>query len=58
VTTIAQIGDLVEVSFDSKKPYWRVIELKEGKINEILCDLLDANRDQPEEKGNFCNYSE
>ncbi len=53
LTTIAQIGDLVEVSFDSKKPYWRVIELKEGRINEILCDLLDANRDQPDEKVSY-----
>ena len=50
LTTIAQIGDIVEVSFDSKEPFWRVIELKEGRINEILGDLLKANRHRLEDE--------
>jgi hypothetical protein len=53
LTTIAQIGDLVEVSFESTKPSWRIIELKEGRINEILCDLLEVNKDQPEQQVSY-----
>ena len=46
LTTIAQIGDVVQV--DRSDPYgrsWRVIELKEGRMNEILSGLLKEKAD-------------
>ncbi|THJ20633.1 MAG: hypothetical protein CAF45_013830 [Nitrospira sp. CG24E] len=45
LTTIAQIGDLVEVDLSSSaEERWRIIELKEGKVNEILSGLLEEVR--------------
>lgn len=49
LSTIVQIGDLVEISFDSGGRRWKVIELKEGRINEILSGMLgSAEADGPE----------
>ena len=43
LTTTVQIGDLVEISFDRSKPRWRVIEVKEGRVNELLSEALAQN---------------
>jgi hypothetical protein len=40
LSTIVQIGDLVEISFADGVRSWSVIELKEGKVNEILSGEL------------------
>lgn len=43
LTTVVQIGDLVEIDWTipgEKK--WRLVELKEGKINEILSGLIES----------------
>lgn len=43
LTTIAQIGDVVRVDrSDPRERRWAVIELKEGKINEVLSGILEA----------------
>lgn len=44
LSTVVQIGDLVEVSFDSNDRRWKVIELKEGRVNEILSGLLGSEK--------------
>lgn len=41
VTTAVQIGDLIRLSFDEGPKKWEVIELKEGKVNEIIGEILD-----------------
>ena len=47
LTTIAQIGDLIEVDFSmNTEERWRVIELKEGKINELLTGII-GERTEP-----------
>lgn len=43
LTTTAQIGDLIEVSFDAQlRKRVRLVELKEGKVNRILMEKLGA----------------
>jgi hypothetical protein len=43
LTTIAQIGDVVRVDrTDPRMRKWAVIELKEGKMNEVLSSILEA----------------
>lgn len=42
LTTAVQIGDLVEVDRTNRaKTSWRVIELKEGKMNTVLSSLIE-----------------
>lgn len=42
LTTVVQIGDLVEVNLTpGTQKGWRIIELKEGKMNEILSGILE-----------------
>jgi hypothetical protein len=40
VTTAVQIGDLIRLSFDEGPKKWEVIELKEGKVNEIIEEII------------------
>jgi hypothetical protein len=52
LTTFAHIGDLVEIDLDNKSgPRWKVIELKEGKVNETLSGLLPEEKGLPNEEG-------
>jgi hypothetical protein len=49
LSTVVQIGDLIEIDVTfEKQRKWRVIELKEGKVNEQLAGLIDQER--PENK--------
>ena len=49
LSTIVQMGDLVEISFDSSDRRWKIIELKEGRINEVLSGLLGGREvNEPE----------
>jgi hypothetical protein len=49
LSTVVQIGDLVEIDLTSEKERkWRVIELKEGQVNEKLAGLID--REKPENR--------
>lgn len=42
LTTVVQIGDLVEVDLTpGTKNGWKIIELKKGKMNEILSGILE-----------------
>lgn len=41
LTTTVHVGDLVKVSFASKPPKWSLIELKEGKMNALLSDIIE-----------------
>lgn len=50
LTTIAHISDLIEVSFDSRDPRWRFIELKAGRVNDLLSGLLKERRTADEEQ--------
>lgn len=43
LSTISQIGDIVERSFVPGEKGWKVVELKEGRINEALSDILDSD---------------
>lgn len=41
LTTVVQIGDLVEVDATARKDRkWTVIELKEGRVNELLTGMI------------------
>jgi hypothetical protein len=45
LTTAVQIGDLVEIDRSTLTGRsWRVVELKTGKINEILSDLIEQKQ--------------
>lgn len=49
LSTIVHIGDLVERSFVPGDRKWKIIELKEGRMNEVLSGILDeAKRNDPE----------
>ena len=41
LTTTIHVGDLVKVSFASKPAKWSLIELKEGKMNALLGDIIE-----------------
>ena len=42
LTTAVHIGDLVEVDRTNlTKPSWRVVELKEGKMNAVLSSTIE-----------------
>jgi hypothetical protein len=41
LTTTVHVGDLVKVSFVSKPAKWSLIELKEGKMNALLSDMIE-----------------
>jgi len=42
LTTVAHIGDLIEVDrSELNRRSWKVIELKEGKVNELLSNLIE-----------------
>ncbi len=43
---MVQVGDLVEVSFQQNDPGWQVIELKEGRVNELLSGFLGQNQSE------------
>jgi hypothetical protein len=47
LTTLVQVGDLVEVSVTSGGGQWRIIELKQGKMNAILSGIIFG---KPEEQ--------
>lgn len=44
LTTTVHVGDLVKVSFVSKPPRWSLIELKEGKMNALLGDVIEEGK--------------
>ena len=41
LTTVVHVGDLVQVKFTSHPPEWSLIELKEGKMNSVLSDIIE-----------------
>jgi hypothetical protein len=41
LTTVVHVGDLVKVSFTSAPPSWSLIELKGGKMNALLGDIIE-----------------
>lgn len=43
LTTSVQIGDLIEISFGGPSAAWKVVELKEGRINDLLSGRLDSS---------------
>jgi hypothetical protein len=49
LTTAVQIGDLVRISFSSDARRWEVIELKSGKVNETLGEIVRANPESTQE---------
>jgi hypothetical protein len=45
LSTVVQIGDLVEIDVTSERSRkWRVIELKEGRVNETLAGLIEQEK--------------
>jgi len=42
LTTFVQIGDIVRIRWDEKGAYIRLQEIKSGKINETLCDIIET----------------
>jgi hypothetical protein len=45
LSTVVQIGDLIEIDLTSRGPRrWKVIELKQGKINEVLSGLIEQDK--------------
>lgn len=40
LTTFVHLGDLVEVDFSGDEKKWRIIEIKEGKMNKTLLDII------------------
>jgi hypothetical protein len=48
LTTCVHIGDLVEVSFEAgRTAQWRIVELKDGEVNEKLIRKMDELGDSP-----------
>ncbi len=46
LTTVVQVGDLVEVEWSPPSGgSWKVIELKEGRVNNILSGLLEEKQE-------------
>jgi hypothetical protein len=41
LTTVVHVGDLVQVKFDSGPPEWKLIELKEGRMNSLLGGIIE-----------------
>jgi hypothetical protein len=41
LTTFVEVGDLIQIDFHKHPPEWRIIEIKEGKVNALLTELLD-----------------
>src|ERR1700682_3450334 len=42
LSTVVQIGDLVEIDVTNKGAgKWRIVELKEGKVNELIAGLIE-----------------
>ncbi len=50
LTTFIDIGDLLEISFRKSPPEWGIIELKSGKINMILTDILEKGQGEIKDK--------
>jgi hypothetical protein len=45
LTTVVQIGDLIEIDMTTEgRGSWRVVELKEGHVNELLAGLIEQGR--------------
>jgi len=42
LTTFVQIGDIVRIRWDENGVYIRLQEIKSGKINETLCDIIES----------------
>jgi hypothetical protein len=51
LTTVVQIGDLIEIDLTGKKDRrWSIIELKEGRVNELLTGMLAEKHGVPAEE--------
>ena len=49
LTTAVHVGDLIKVNFASQAATWTLIELKEGKLNTLLNDIIEkSGGDLPE----------
>jgi hypothetical protein len=50
LSTVVQIGDLIEIDLTAERARkWRVVELKEGRMNEVLSGLIAREAAQPAE---------
>ena len=47
LTTAVHVGDLVQISFREEERRWKLIELKEGKFNDLLQEVI---KDKPPEE--------
>jgi hypothetical protein len=48
LSTVAQIGDLIEIDVTAQKARkWKVIELKQGTMNEVLSGLIGQETSKP-----------
>jgi hypothetical protein len=47
LTTTVHVGDLVQISFRGEERRWKLIELKQGKINDLLAEEI---KDKPAEQ--------
>src|SRR5262245_45884298 len=45
-TTAVQIGDLIRISFDDDPKQWEVMELKEGRVNKVIGEVIAARATQ------------
>ena len=43
LTTVMHVGDLIKVTFTSSPPSWSLIELKRGKMNVLLSDIIEKS---------------
>lgn len=51
LTTVVQVGDLVQIDFEvAASRRWRLLELKEGKLNELLTGVLESLPEEEEHK--------
>jgi hypothetical protein len=50
LSTVIQIGDLMEIDFAATAAHkWKIIELKTGKMNEILSSLIEKDKNNQSE---------
>lgn len=40
LSTFIDVGDLIQINYRDRPPSWKIIELKEGKVNALLHDIL------------------
>ncbi len=50
LSTFIDVGDLIQINFHKSPAEWEIIELKKGRVNKILGDIIDREGENLSEK--------